>query len=145
MASTFSERLKSAMADAGLNQNMLAQAIGVSAGTISMYLHGSIKPKQDRLKALAEATGTTVEYLVTGDDNGPIPAPAPRRITLVAAAKCLRMATDTVKDGMLSGELPIGRVITRPGKRDVVLITPEKLCAEVGAARFQQFFGGSRA
>lgn len=141
MSNTFSGRLKSAMTDAGLNQNMLAQAIGVSAGTISMYLHGSIKPSHDRLKALAEATGVTEEYLVTGDDNGQIPT-VPSRITLTAAARCLRMSPTTVKDGMLSGELPIGRVIERPGKRDVVLVTPEKLCAEVGAARFHEFFGG---
>lgn len=141
MTNTFSERLKSAMFDAGLNQNMLAQAIGVSAGAISMYLHGSIKPGHDRLKALAEATGVTAEYLATGDDNGHI-STVPDRISLTAAARCLRMSPTTVRDGMLNGDLPIGHIIVRPGKRNVVLITPEKLRDAAGAARFQQFFGG---
>lgn len=140
MSVTFSERLRAAMANAGMNQNMLAQAAGVSIGAVSGYVNGKLKPSRARLKALAEATGVTAECLMPGADSGQIP-PVSRKITLVSAARCLRMSPTTVKAGMLSGELPIGRVIARPGRRDVVLITPEKLCEEVGSARFQEFFG----
>lgn len=149
MSSTFLERLRTAMTNAGLNQNMLAEAAGVSIGAISGYMNGKLRPSQTRLEALAKATGVTVEYLTAGDDREQIPVSdndwkipvGLGRITLAKAARCLRMSPKYVKLGMLNGTLPIGYVIPLPGTRDEIVITPEKLCEAAGATRFHECFG----
>ena len=137
---TFPERLRAAMTAAGMNQNALAQAAGISRGAVSGYMNGKLTPGPDRLKALADATGVTADDLLSSESY-PMPI-FKKNITLAMAARCLRMAPSTVKAGMLDGSLPIGRVISMRGRRDVILITPDKLRNEAGAARFQECFGG---
>lgn len=142
----FAERLKTAMVEAGLSQVMLAEKSGCSTASISQYIHGKNHPTPEKVQALARAVGVTVDYLLGNAAEGSaekkftIP-PGMKPITLRQASACLHMADKNVKEGISNGTLPIGRVIRLAGKKARILITPEKLREEVGAARFNEFFG----
>lgn len=59
-------RIQTARERAGLRQEDLADLIGVANRTVQNYEAGATKPYA-RLKAIAEATGATVEWLLHGD------------------------------------------------------------------------------
>ena len=80
---TFAERLKFAMAEANLNQSTLSEKSGASKAAISQYLSGKNTPGPDRIKVLADITGTTFDFLM-GYTEAPvkdIPVPN-KRITV---------------------------------------------------------------
>ena len=60
---------------AGMNQAELAEKIGVSTSAIGMYEQGRREPSCALLVSLARALGTTLQYLLTGDEEEPSPAP----------------------------------------------------------------------
>lgn len=140
---TFAERLKYAMQKAEMTQTILARESGISAPSISQYIHGLNMPSQERIEALADALNTTVDFLMGNCKEkaaSSIPIMA-RRITVTMAARCLQKSEKNVKAAIQSGELPIGRAIHGRRDRMTYIITPEKLREEVGAARFNEFFG----
>lgn len=53
MDSIVSERLKKALDDRSLKQADLARITGISKGSISGYVNGSFKPKDDNIEAMA--------------------------------------------------------------------------------------------
>lgn len=55
--SIFTERLKSRMAELGMTQNQLAEALGCPLSTIFLILQGEHLPTVDRLKKLESALG----------------------------------------------------------------------------------------
>lgn len=61
---TFAERLKYAMGESGLNQSTLSERTGASKAAISQYLSGKNTPGPERVKALADATGVSFDYLM---------------------------------------------------------------------------------
>ena len=54
-------------------QRDFATAIGVDASHISRWRNRKTSSYQRRLPQIAEALGTTVEYLLTGKQNSPTP------------------------------------------------------------------------
>lgn len=64
MNATFAERLKYAMEQANMSQSALSEKAGASKAAISQYLSGKNTPGPERVKALADATGTTFEFLM---------------------------------------------------------------------------------
>lgn len=63
----FGERLKQAM---GSQSNLsFAKKCGLSETVIRNYLSGKSYPGIDKLPAIAEAAGTTIEWLVTGEEE----------------------------------------------------------------------------
>lgn len=52
----------------GITQRSLAETVGVSEVSISRYVNGNRTPRYYILKKIAEELGTTVEYLVLGND-----------------------------------------------------------------------------
>ncbi|EDD0729268.1 helix-turn-helix domain-containing protein [Salmonella enterica] len=63
----FGERLKAAM---GEQSNVsLAKKCGLSETVIRGYLSGKTYPSIDKLPALAEAVGKSIEWLVTGEED----------------------------------------------------------------------------
>ena len=54
--------------DKGLSQVQLALELGVSLGLVGQYEVGTTGPTIKRLEALAMVLGTTVEWLLTGND-----------------------------------------------------------------------------
>jgi transcriptional regulator with XRE-family HTH domain len=63
-------RIQLARERAGLGQKELAEAVGVTARAIGGYEAGAINPKM-KLRALAEQTGVSWEWLSYGDDGPP--------------------------------------------------------------------------
>lgn len=61
---TFAERLKNAMEQANMSQSALSEQAGASKAAISQYLSGKNTPGPDRIKALADATGVSFDYLM---------------------------------------------------------------------------------
>ena len=61
---TFAERLKNAMEQTNMSQSALSEQAGASKAAISQYLSGKNTPGPDRIKALADATGVSFDYLM---------------------------------------------------------------------------------
>jgi transcriptional regulator with XRE-family HTH domain len=62
----FKDRLKQARTKKGLSQSDLAKAISVHVTNISRYERGENRPTSDVLTKLANALGTTVDFLMSG-------------------------------------------------------------------------------
>lgn len=60
---TFGERLKIALSNAGLTQQALAKAVGVSPPTVFQYLRGDFVPKANRLTKIAETLNVNELWL----------------------------------------------------------------------------------
>jgi len=85
----FGERLRSARQARGLSISALAQATGVSARSIVYYEAGRI-PTGDVLLRLADHLGTSMRYLLTGEDfEGTLPTLPPDEAALLAAYRRL--------------------------------------------------------
>lgn len=65
----FKDRIKQARIKKGLSQSDLAKAIGVHVTNISRYERGENRPTSDVLTKLANALGTTVDFLMSGSLN----------------------------------------------------------------------------
>ena len=63
--SSFSTNLKVLMSQKGLNGKQLANQLGVSPSTVSMWLTGRSKPNIDTLDKIAEVLQVSTESLIT--------------------------------------------------------------------------------
>ena len=61
---TFSQRLKYLRKEIDIYQKELAQNIGVSRSTITLYESGSRKPNLETLEKLADYFGVSIDYLL---------------------------------------------------------------------------------
>ena len=138
----FAERLKQAMYAANLNQVDLAKAVGASKAAVSQYLSGKNIPTENRVKAMAEIVGVSVDFLVGNDLNKTV---AQKRfedvkITFVQACRCLRKSEDTVRTMMVEG-CDFGKAVPGKGRRLNYVFYPAKFRDCVGVERFNDFFG----
>ena len=60
----FADNLREAMQAAGVTQEALARAVGVTLSTVSRWYRGLNKPDLDTLPRIAAALGTTASELV---------------------------------------------------------------------------------
>lgn len=65
----FSERLKTLRIEKSLTQNQLAQELGLSNKTISVYEKGASSPTLDTLEKIAAYFDVTVDYLIGYSDE----------------------------------------------------------------------------
>jgi len=68
----FKKQLQKLMDREGLNQQEMAQLLGVSQPAISLYLRGRIPPAEILMK-MAQLGHTTVDWLLTGNTPSSIP------------------------------------------------------------------------
>lgn len=68
---TIHQRIKSLRETLGLSMEQLAERVSVSWQTVQQWENGKTAPKRARLEAVAEALGTSAEYLAVGQ----LPAP----------------------------------------------------------------------
>ena len=66
---SISERIKELRTAKKLTQSELAQMVGLSYIQVGRYETGKSAPSADILNKLAEALGTTNDYLMNGSDN----------------------------------------------------------------------------
>lgn len=64
-----SRRIRELRQQRGISQKELAETCGILAETLSLYEHGHTEPSVRSLAALADVLGTSVSYLITGDDR----------------------------------------------------------------------------
>ncbi len=67
MRSSISERLASLMKEKNMMQKELAERAGVTEAAVSHYVKGDRCPRASVLARLADALGTTSDYLLGGD------------------------------------------------------------------------------
>ncbi len=67
---SFKDRLVEELGYQGLSNKEFAQKLGISLGTLGMYLYRNSMPSADIAVKMATALNTTTEYLVTGEENG---------------------------------------------------------------------------
>lgn len=68
---TFSEKIKKARTERGLNQQQLADLVGVSKRSIAAYETTDTKPRGDVVKKLSKALDVSVDYLLLDEINDP--------------------------------------------------------------------------
>ena len=139
---TFAERLKYAMEQADLKQSALSEQAGISKAAISQYLSGKNTPNQERIKALADVTGVTFDYLM-GYEAPPAKEHkvSVKKITTADAARCLGKSKQFVRIGLQRGLLPFGNAVPGVGGSYNYYINPAKFREYVGAEQFDSFFG----
>jgi len=62
MLMTLGQKIKAAREALGMNQDELAELLGVEPPTVSRWENGVIRPKSKRLKTIAEKLGKPVEW-----------------------------------------------------------------------------------
>ena len=67
--SSFKDRLIEEIEYHGISKTDFAEKVGISLGTLNMYLYRNSIPSADIAVKLAKVLNTTVEYLVTGQSN----------------------------------------------------------------------------
>lgn len=65
---TIGERVKEARTKRGLTQKLLAKLISRSVRTLQLYENNQMMPAADVLGEIAEQVGTSVDYLLTGNE-----------------------------------------------------------------------------
>ena len=139
---TFVERLKYAMEQADLKQSALSELTGISKAAISQYLSGKNTPRLERIKALADATGVTFDFLM-GHGAAPLKEvpPSVKKISVKEAARCMGKSDQFVRIGLQRGLLPFGNAVPGTGSKWIYYINPAKFREYVGAEAFNSFFG----
>lgn len=128
MNATFAERLKYAMEQANMSQSALSEKAGASKAAISQYLSGKNTPGPERVKALADATGTTFEFLM-GYGGAPVKdAPPPvKKISVKEAARCMGKSDQFVRIGLQRGLLPLWQCGSRNREQLELLHQPHQV------------------
>ena len=134
------ERLKNAMEQANMSQSALSEQAGASKAAISQYLSGKNTPGPDRIKALADATGVSFDYLM-GYGAAPVAEPPIKKISVKEAARCMGKSDQFVRIGLQRGLLPFGNAVPGTGACWNYYINPTKFRDYVGADQFNSFFG----
>lgn len=137
---TFAERLKYAMEQAHMSQAELSLQAGASKAAISQYLSGKNTPGMDRIKALADATGVSFDYLM-GYGTAPVAEPPVKKISVKEAARCMGKSDQFVRIGLQRGLLPFGNAVPGTGNNWNYYINPAKFREYVGTEAFNTFFG----
>ena len=140
---TFAERLKNAMEQASMSQATLLKQTKVSKAAISQYLSGKNTPGPDRIKALADATGVSFDYLM-GYGAAPVAEPPIKKISVKEAARCMGKSDQFVRIGLQRGLLPFGNAVPNDKGSQNYYVNPAKFRDYVGAEQsdqFNSFFG----
>ena len=137
MTPNFPGRLRAAIRSTGISQIMFADRAGCSSAASARYLSGRYTPGEKMMQRLADALDTAVDKRTHGAASW---SPA-RPIKVDDAARCMGVSVGFVRRGMQRGELDIGNAI-KCQKRWGYFISPPKLLALVGEARFMFYFGG---
>lgn len=138
---TFAERLKNAVEKADMNQAELSLQAGASKAAISQYLSGKNTPGPDRIKALADATGVSFDYLMGYGAAPEVVKPSIKKISVKEAARCMGKSDQFVRIGLQRGLLPFGNAVPGSGNNWNYYINPTKFRDYVGVEQFNSFFG----
>lgn len=71
------ERIFQLLDKSGMEQKKFAELIGSTDKIVSKWRTSGLKSYRKYLPQIAEVLGTTVDYLLSGDEKKPAPAPPP--------------------------------------------------------------------
>lgn len=71
MKRTIGQNIKECIEYVGLSQAQLSRITGITSAGISMYINNERTPEVHNLKLIAEACGTSCDYLLREKDNYP--------------------------------------------------------------------------
>lgn len=95
------DRMTKALRLVGLSVNELSEIMGVTASTVSRWLHGHNRPNKATLMIWSDLTGVDLEWLETGQracrDSNPKPSVLEPGLRLVPAIANSVRAVQTVK------------------------------------------------
>ena len=120
----FSEKLKKAMQDLGINQAKVVSLTGKSKGSISQYLSGKQTPSAEVQRDIAVSLGLNPDYF---EQETPTLELAKKTdgvqtLDVMIAAKLLHMNHNTVRKGLQQGVFPWGYAIKTSENRWVYFI-----------------------
>lgn len=120
----FSEKLKKAMRDLGINQAKVVSLTGKSKGSISQYLSGKQTPSAEVQRDIAVSLGLNPDYF---EQETPTLELAKKTdgvqtLDVMVAAKLMHMNHNTVRKGLQQGVFPWGYAIKTSENRWVYFI-----------------------
>ena len=108
---SFSQNLRTIMAERNMSQKELRDLTGLSAASISQYLSGATGiPKPATMEMIATALETSVDYLI-GKTNEPDVTPAGlpcKKMTVEEAAKRMGKSEQFIRVSLQRGTAPFG-------------------------------------
>ena len=111
----FSEKLKVAMQQLGINQKQVVGLTGKSKGSISMYLNGKTTPSEQVQSDIAVSLGLVPDYFQQEDSQAVLMPKGEegkiRKLLPEDAAVLLGMDKGTVRKGLQQGVFPWGYAI----------------------------------
>ena len=122
----FSDKLKSAMQQLGINQAKVRSMTGKSKGSISQYISGKQTPSTEVQRDIAVSLGLNPDYFeqnseqvqlnVKGNTDGI------KTLDVTEVAKVMHMNHNTVRKGLQQGVFPWGYAIKTSENRWVYFI-----------------------
>lgn len=136
----FSEKLKNAMQQLGINQAQVVGLTGKSKGSISMYLNDKTIPSEKVQSAIAVSLGLSPDYFSQENEAVvvmPRDAVAEGRIKKMLpeeAAVYLGMTKKTVRQGLQQGVFPWGYAVKTSENRWAYYINAKRFAEIEGVA-----------
>lgn len=75
------ERLQELRKQAGYSQEQLAELLGLSRQAVSKWESGQGKPEIDNIVKLTEIYDVSADYLLSGVNRAPVPAPEKKELS----------------------------------------------------------------
>ncbi len=127
----FSEQLKEAMQQLGINQSQVVGMTGICKSSISQYLSDINIPTEERQKHIAVSLGLAPDYF--SKENKQVVAFSKQalnegiqRLDVMVAAKILGMTHTTVRKGLQQGVFPWGYAIKTSANRWTYFINAKR-------------------
>ena len=126
------ERIYSLRKERGLSQERLAEAVGVSRQTVSKWERGAAEPELEKLRALAEVFGVSLDSLAGGAEDAPAARGVPKSprlgpaLCLIGAAAMLVLGAVLIFAPERAEELNAASAVTISGSGIALM-----LCAAV--------------
>ncbi len=127
----FSEQLKEAMQQLGINQSQVVGMTGICKSSISQYLSDSNVPTEERQKHIAVSLALAPDYF--SKENKQVVAFSKQalnegiqRLDVMVAAKILGMTHTTVRKGLQQGVFPWGYAIKTSANRWTYFINAKR-------------------
>ena len=122
----FSDKLKSAMQQLGINQAKVVSLTGKSKGSISQYISGKQTPSTEVQRDIAVSLGLTPDYFEQNSEQVQLnvkgSADGIKTLDVTEVAKVMHMNHNTVRKGLQQGVFPWGYAIKTSEKRWVYFI-----------------------
>ena len=122
----FSDKLKSAMQQLGINQAKVVSLTGKSKGSISQYISGKQTPSAEVQRDIAVSLGLTPDYFEQNSEqiqlNVKGSADGIKTLDVTEVAKVMHMNHNTVRKGLQQGVFPWGYAIKTSENRWVYFI-----------------------